>query len=169
LVPPIIRLVARLLDELSAVWNKTGCDLRNVNNIAAFRRTLTMPMFRSTVAIFLFASGFSSLLESGFSRARTTPFLQRMPMAVPPFSAAFMAYSTFAHQHKRQATRAERLLESFGHRERRRSLLSRSLYLLTSWAVRRSREEGNGEFTMIMKRGYGSRGDEEKCKGLHVT
>ena len=124
-----------------------------------------MPMFRSTVAIFLFASGFSSLLESGFSRASTTPFLQRMPMAVPPFSAALMAYSTFAHQHRWQATRAEHLLESFGHRERRRSLLSRSLCLLTSWAVRRSREEGNGESTMIMKRGYRSRGDERRMHG----
>jgi hypothetical protein len=52
-------------------------------------------MCRSTVAIFLFASGFRSLLDSGFSSASTTPSLQRMPMAVPPFSAALLAYSTW--------------------------------------------------------------------------
>jgi hypothetical protein len=65
-----------------------------------------MPMLRSTVAIFLFASDFNNLLERGFSRASTTPSLQRIPMAVPPFSAALMAYSTFADQHYKQTTRA---------------------------------------------------------------
>jgi hypothetical protein len=107
-------------------------------------------MFRSTVAIFLFASGFSSLLESGFSRASTTPFLQRIPMAVPPFSAAFMAYSTFAHQYKRPERGAEEVLGSFGRRERRRSSSSRSLCLWTSAAVRRSRWRGNRWVTMAM-------------------
>lgn len=54
-----------------------------------------MPMLRSTVAIRLLAPFLRSLLLMIFSRARTTPSLQRMPIAVPPFSTAFWAYSTF--------------------------------------------------------------------------
>ncbi|KAF2147366.1 uncharacterized protein K452DRAFT_6317 [Aplosporella prunicola CBS 121167] len=53
-----------------------------------------MPMFLSTVAIRLLAPCLSSLLETIFSRARTTPSLHRMPIAVPPFSTALTAYST---------------------------------------------------------------------------
>jgi hypothetical protein len=56
----------------------------------------TMPMLRSTVAMRLFAFGLSSLLVTSFSRARTTPSLQRIPMAVPPFSTALTAYSTYS-------------------------------------------------------------------------
>lgn len=56
---------------------------------------LTTPIFRSTVAIRLFASFFMSLLETSFSRASTTPSLHRMPTAVPPFSTALTAYSTW--------------------------------------------------------------------------
>ena len=54
----------------------------------------TTPMFLSTVAIRLFALGFNSLLVTSFSRARTTPSLHLMPIAVPPFSTALTAYST---------------------------------------------------------------------------
>lgn len=54
-----------------------------------------MPTWRSTVAIRLFAPGFSSLLVMIFSTASTTPSLHRMPMAVPPFSTALTAYSTY--------------------------------------------------------------------------
>lgn len=55
----------------------------------------TTPMFRSTVAILLFAPGLRSLLDMIFSTARTTPSLHRIPIAVPPFSTAFTAYSTW--------------------------------------------------------------------------
>lgn len=55
----------------------------------------TMPMFRSTVAIRLFELGLSNLLETSFSSASTTPSLHFMPIAVPPFSTALMAYSTW--------------------------------------------------------------------------
>lgn len=51
-------------------------------------------MFRSTVAILLFASFFWSLEVTSFSMASTTPSLHRMPIAVPPFSTALCAYST---------------------------------------------------------------------------
>lgn len=54
-----------------------------------------MPILRSTVAIRLFAPGFSSLLVMSFSSASTMPSLHRMPMAVPPFSTALTAYSTY--------------------------------------------------------------------------
>lgn len=54
-----------------------------------------MPMLRSTVAMRLFAPGLSSLLVVNFSSANTTPSLQRMPTAVPPFSTALAAYSTW--------------------------------------------------------------------------
>lgn len=56
---------------------------------------LTMPTWRSTVAILLFAPGLRSLLLMIFSTAKTTPSLHRMPIAVPPFSTAFTAYSTY--------------------------------------------------------------------------
>lgn len=58
-----------------------------------------MPTFRSTVTIRLFAPGLSSLLVMSFSRASTTPSLHRIPMAVPPFSTAFTAYSTWLREH----------------------------------------------------------------------
>lgn len=54
-----------------------------------------MPTWRSTVAILLFAPGFRSLLVMIFSTAKTTPPLHRMPIAVPPFSTALTAYSTY--------------------------------------------------------------------------
>jgi hypothetical protein len=54
-----------------------------------------MPMFLSTVAILLFAPALSSLLVTSFSRASTTPSLHLMPTAVPPFSTALTAYSTW--------------------------------------------------------------------------
>jgi hypothetical protein len=54
----------------------------------------TTPIFLSTVAIRLFAPGFSSLLVTSFSSASTTPSLHLMPIAVPPFSTALSAYST---------------------------------------------------------------------------
>jgi hypothetical protein len=56
-------------------------------------------MFLSTVAIRLFALGLRSLLDTSFSRARTTPSLHRIPIAVPPFSTAFRAYSTYMDEH----------------------------------------------------------------------
>jgi hypothetical protein len=56
---------------------------------------LTMPMFRSTVAILLFAPALSSLLVTSFSSASTTPSLHLIPTAVPPFSTALTAYSTW--------------------------------------------------------------------------
>jgi len=56
--------------------------------------THTAPTCLSTVAIRLFASFFSSLLDTSFSNAKTTPSLHLMPIAVPPFSTAFTAYST---------------------------------------------------------------------------
>jgi hypothetical protein len=55
----------------------------------------TTPMFLSTVAILLFAPDLSSLLVTSFSKAMTTPSLHLMPTAVPPFSTAFTAYSTY--------------------------------------------------------------------------
>ena len=54
----------------------------------------TMPKFRSTDSILLFAPGLRSLLLIIFSTASTTPSLHRIPIAVPPFSTAFDAYST---------------------------------------------------------------------------
>lgn len=54
---------------------------------------LTMPIFRSMVAIRLFAPGFRSLLVIIFSTARTTPPAHLMPIAVPPLSTALTAYS----------------------------------------------------------------------------
>lgn len=59
-----------------------------------------MPMFRSTVDIRLFAPALSSLLVTSFSRASTTPSLHRIPMAVPPFSTALTAYSTWWGQQR---------------------------------------------------------------------
>lgn len=63
--------------------------------MAAEDERRTMPMFLSTVCIRLLAPGLSSLLVVSFSSASTTPSLQRMPTAVPPFSTAFAAYSTW--------------------------------------------------------------------------
>lgn len=54
----------------------------------------TIPMCLSTVLILLLLPGTSSLLPISFSTARTTPSLQRKPIAVPPFSTALVAYST---------------------------------------------------------------------------
>jgi len=65
------------------------------NNAVAHPRKRTTPIFRSTVAMRLFAPGFNSLLETSFSRASTTPSLHRIPIAVPPFSTALTAYSTW--------------------------------------------------------------------------
>jgi hypothetical protein len=56
----------------------------------------TTPMCLSTVAILLFALGLSSLLVTSFSNAMTTPSLHLMPTAVPPFSTALTAYSTYS-------------------------------------------------------------------------
>lgn len=69
---------------------------------------LTTPAFLSTVAIRLFASFFSSLLVTSFSRARTTPSLHLIPMAVPPFSTAFTAYSTWKLRPSGEKTELER-------------------------------------------------------------
>lgn len=60
----------------------------------------TMPMFRSTVAILLFAPGFNNLLVINFSTARTTPSLHLIPIAVPPFSTALTAYSTYSFKNR---------------------------------------------------------------------
>jgi hypothetical protein len=56
----------------------------------------TTPMFLSTVAILLLAPALRSLLVTSFSRAMTTPSLHLMPTAVPPFSTALTAYSTYS-------------------------------------------------------------------------
>lgn len=69
---------------------------------------LTTPIFRSTVAIRLFASFLSSLLVTSFSNASTTPSLHRIPIAVPPFSTAFTAYSTWKLRPSGEKTELER-------------------------------------------------------------
>jgi len=69
---------------------------------------LTMPIFLSTVAIRLLAPGFSSLLVTSFSRASTTPSLHRMPTAVPPFSTALTAYSTWKLRPSGEKTELDR-------------------------------------------------------------
>jgi hypothetical protein len=56
----------------------------------------------------LFASFFMSLLETSFSIASTTPSLQRIPIAVPPFSTAFEAYSTWKLRPSGEKTELER-------------------------------------------------------------
>lgn len=63
--------------------------------VVRFANHLTMPIPRSTVAILLLAPGFSNLLVTSFSNASTTPSLHFMPTAVPPFSTALTAYSTW--------------------------------------------------------------------------
>jgi hypothetical protein len=67
-----------------------------------------MPMFLSTVAILLFAPGLSSLLVTSFSSASTTPSLHRMPTAVPPFSTALTAYSTWKLRPSGEKTELDR-------------------------------------------------------------
>lgn len=59
---------------------------------------LTTPIFLSTVAILLLAPAFNNLLDNNFSSANTTPSLHLMPIAVPPFSTALIAYSTYFRQ-----------------------------------------------------------------------
>lgn len=96
---------------------------------------LTMPMFRSTVAIRLFAPALSSLLVTSFSSASTTPSLHRMPTAVPPFSTALTAYSTWFCERgrRRGACNTEAGVPgSCGRRARRPNWTSRSLCLWTS-------------------------------------
>jgi len=61
------------------------------------RGGLTIPIWLSTLAILLLLPGTNSLLPINFSTARTTPSLQRIPIAVPPFSTAFVAYSTYSN------------------------------------------------------------------------
>lgn len=67
-----------------------------------------MPMLRSTVAILLFASFFRSLDVMSFSSASTTPSLHLMPTAVPPFSTALTAYSTWKLRPSGEKTEFER-------------------------------------------------------------
>lgn len=69
---------------------------------------LTTPMCLSIVAIRLFASFFNSLLETNFSNASTTPSLHRIPIAVPPFSTALTAYSTWKLRPSGEKTELER-------------------------------------------------------------
>jgi len=59
------------------------------------RVELTTPKCLSTVAMRLLAPGLSSFDAMTFSTASTTPSLHRMPIEVPPFSTALMAYSTW--------------------------------------------------------------------------
>jgi hypothetical protein len=75
-----------------------------------FRECLqhTTPTCLSTVAMRLFASFFMSLLETSFSIANTTPSLHRIPIAVPPFSTAFVAYSTWKLRPSGEKTELER-------------------------------------------------------------
>ena len=100
-------------------------------------------MFLSTVAILLFAPAFSSLLVTSFSSARTTPSLHLIPTAVPPFSTALTAYSTWESELGRSSrwTR-ETVPGSCGHRGRRRSWTGRNPCLWTSkqlltWMMRK--------------------------------
>ena len=72
------------------------------------RPEVTMPAFRSTVAIRLLAPGLRSLEEMIFSQAKTTPYFVRIPMAVPPFSTAFTAYSTWKLRPSGEKTELER-------------------------------------------------------------
>ena len=69
---------------------------------------LTTPTLRSTVAMRLFAPAFSNLLEMIFSTASTTPSLHRIPTAVPPFSTAFTAYSTWKLRPSGEKTELDR-------------------------------------------------------------
>lgn len=85
---------------LDTKWRPSGTkpddtyrDFKHLTD-ESFRLRHTMPMLRSTVAILLLAPGFSSLLLTIFSTASTTPSLHLIPMEVPPFSTALMAYST---------------------------------------------------------------------------
>lgn len=85
---------------MSTVWYEACADLVGMSintvreGVQGCEARLTTPMFRSTVAIRLFAPAFKSLLVMIFSTARTTPSLHLMPIAVPPFSTALTAYST---------------------------------------------------------------------------
>ena len=65
-------------------------------------------MLRSTLEMRLLAPALSSLLVMIFSTASTMPLEQRMPMAVPPFSTAFTAYSTWKLRPSGEKTEFER-------------------------------------------------------------
>lgn len=79
---------------------KTGPVIVNLSAVGSNERSalwgvrFTSPTCLSTVAILLLLPGTKSLLPISFSTARTTPSLHRIPMAVPPFSTALVAYST---------------------------------------------------------------------------
>ena len=62
---------------------------------------LTTPIFRSTVAILLFAPCFINLLDTSFSHANTTPSLHLIPMDVLALSTALTAYSTCSNDRVR--------------------------------------------------------------------
>ena len=80
------------------------CYCRSYDSLSS----LTMPTFRSTVAIRLFAPGLSNLLVTSFSTARTTPSLHLIPIEVPPFSTALVAYSTWKFRPSGEKTEFER-------------------------------------------------------------
>jgi len=94
----------------------------------------TTPMFRSTVAIRLFAPVLSSLLVMSFSNASTTPSLHLMPIAVPPFSTALAAYSTLhlSVRYSGVPSGRSRMPGSFYRLVRRPSSTSHSLCLSKS-------------------------------------
>ena len=60
-----------------------------------WRGILTIPTCLSTVDIRLLELATKSFDMTSFSTANTTPSLHLRPMAVPPFSTAFAAYSTY--------------------------------------------------------------------------
>ena len=103
---------------MAAVGEEAGVDLQHRITSALAPRPRagslcltevhTTPIFLSTVAIRLFASFLSNLLVTSFSSASTTPSLQRMPMAVPPFSTALTAYSTWKLRPSGEKTELER-------------------------------------------------------------
>lgn len=121
-------------DQLRPECQSVVCQMMRCSCTALVARTT--PIFRSTVAILLFAPAFNNLLDTIFSSARMTPSLHLMPIAVPPFSTALTAYSTWCRV-STGSVYGKRILDafvlgSFGHLERRQSLTDRSRFLSRS-------------------------------------
>jgi hypothetical protein len=138
LIPPVVRLIACLLDELSTVWNKTGCDLAMSAISSSEQNT-----HDSDVPV----DGGDLLVRIRLQQLAGKRFLESEHNTILASDAdgsasVFCSLDGVLDLYQSacgKAIQAEGLLESFGHREKRRSLLSRNLCLLTSWAVRLSR------------------------------
>jgi len=97
---PLCCLVSGAVYESSAIWDKTRecleCGQYYGSCIyVGLGVTHTIPICLSTVDIRLFDVPTNSFDMTSFSTARTTPSLHLKPIAVPPFSTAFAAYSTY--------------------------------------------------------------------------